>query len=122
VRKDIGTKVLENKGLVPVATLFIFFLSFTVTYIHNYIPTLHSSISICRGLSGKQRKHGFSFVFNILCEEEHSHQKSGKIKKAWHNTEFVFNIGTSEERYCCKILKKDNASIAQSIIFNILCE
>lgn len=31
--------------------LFLFILSFTVTYIHNYIRTIHSSISIRRGLS-----------------------------------------------------------------------
>jgi hypothetical protein len=30
--------------------LFLLILSFTVTYIHNYICTIHSSISIHRGL------------------------------------------------------------------------
>jgi hypothetical protein len=38
------------KGLVAVATLFIYFV-FTITYIHNYISTIHSSISSRRGLS-----------------------------------------------------------------------
>jgi hypothetical protein len=35
----------EIKVLVAVATL-LFILSFTVTLIHNYIRTIHSSISI----------------------------------------------------------------------------
>jgi hypothetical protein len=37
------------KGLVAFATLFIY-LFLTITYIHNYIRTIHSSISIRRGL------------------------------------------------------------------------
>jgi hypothetical protein len=45
-----GTRILFFKvwWQLPV---FIFILSFTVTYIHNYIRTIHSSISIRRGLS-----------------------------------------------------------------------
>jgi hypothetical protein len=46
----------------------------------------------CHQSSGRQRKHGSTFDFNILCEEEHGHQKT---KKAWQNTVFVFNIAIS---------------------------
>jgi hypothetical protein len=58
--------------------LFLFILSFTVTYIHNYIRTIHSSISIHRGLSWyiageffsqSRVSHSFLFTTHVFIAE-----------------------------------------------------
>ncbi len=81
---------------------FLFILqshTFIITFVKYTHPSPFAEVSL-------ENKESIALHLSLtfLVRKNIATKKSGKIKKEWHNTEFVFNIATS--LFVRKILKK----------------